>query len=43
MKKKLDANDLGKNGLLIYDSLFMIPLALVIAGLPGDLNRVGDI
>jgi solute carrier family 35 protein len=40
LKKKLDAKDLGKNGLLFYNSLFMIPLALVIAGLSGDLHKV---
>ncbi len=40
LKKKLDAKDLGKNGLLFYNSLFMIPLALVIAGVSGDLHKV---
>ena len=40
LKKKLDAKDLGKNGLLFYNSLFMSPLALVIAGLSGDLHKV---
>ncbi len=40
LKKKLDAKDLGKNGLLFYNSLFMIPLALVVAGWSEDLHKV---
>lgn len=40
LKKKLDAKDLGKNGLLFYNSLFMIPVALIIAGVSGDLHKV---
>lgn len=40
LKKKLDAKDLGKNGLLFYNSLFMIPVALIIAAASGDLHKV---
>lgn len=40
LKKKLEAKDLGKNGLLFYNSLFMIPLAFAIAGWSGDLQKV---
>ncbi|EFX70257.1 hypothetical protein DAPPUDRAFT_61523 [Daphnia pulex] len=42
LKKKLDAKDLGKNGLLFYNSLFMIPLALIIAGVSGDLHKAWE-
>ena len=40
LKKKLEAKDLGKNGLLFYNSLFMLPLAFAIAGWTGDLEKV---
>ena len=40
LKKKLDAKDLGKNGLLFYNSLFMIPLAVFIAAWFGELHKV---
>lgn len=40
LKKKLDAKDLGKNGLLFYNSLFMLPLAFVVAWCTGDLQVV---
>jgi len=39
LKKKLDAKDLGKNGLLFYNSLFMIPLAVFIAAWFGELEK----
>lgn len=40
LKKKLDAKDLGKNGLLFYNSLFMIPLAVFVAAWFGELEKV---
>lgn len=40
LKKKLDARDLGKNGLLFYNSLFMIPVAVVVAAWFGELEKV---
>lgn len=43
LKKKLDAKDLGKNGLLFYNSLFMVPVAVAIAALSGDLHKVRNI
>jgi len=39
LKKKLDARDLGKNGLLFYNSLFMIPVAVVVAAWFGELEK----
>lgn len=42
LKKKLDAKDLGKNGLLFYNSLFMIPVALIIAAASGDLHKAWE-
>lgn len=43
LKKKLDAKDLGKNGLLFYNSLFMLPIAFAIAGWTGDLEKVAHL
>ena len=40
LKKKLDAKDLGKNGLLYYNSLFMIPFAFLLAWWSGDIEAV---
>ncbi|CAD5212285.1 unnamed protein product [Bursaphelenchus okinawaensis] len=40
MKKKLDAKDLGKWGLLYYNSLFMIVPAMVLAFVTEDTEKV---
>lgn len=42
LKKKLDAKDLGKNGLLFYNSLFMIPFAFCIAWWTEDVQAVSQ-
>lgn len=39
MKKKLDAKDLGKYGLMFYNALFMLIPALLVAWATGDLER----
>ena len=36
-KKKLDGKNLGKNGLLFYNSVLMLPAAVIIAYYTGDL------
>jgi len=40
MKKKLESKDLGKYGVMYYNSLFMLTPALVFAWQTGDLDRV---
>lgn len=40
MKQKLDAKDLGKYGLLFYNSLFMLPVAGFFAVYTGDWDKV---
>jgi len=40
MKKKLDAKELGKWGLLFYNSLFMLPIACALAFITGDIEKV---
>lgn len=42
MKKKLDAQDLGKYGLMYYNALFMIVPAAVVAWATGDLHRSAE-
>ena len=40
MKKKLESKDLGKYGLMYYNSLFMLLPASIFAFQTGDLHRV---
>ena len=40
MKKKLDAKDLGKYGLLFYNSLFMIAPAAFFTWCNGEIQKV---
>merc|ERR1711997_1152991 len=42
MKKKLESKDLGKYGVMYYNSLFMLTPALVFAWQTGDLDRVSE-
>ncbi|XP_042867545.1 UDP-sugar transporter UST74c-like isoform X1 [Penaeus japonicus] len=39
VKKKLDSKDLGKYGLLFYNSLFMLPFATSFSWFNGDLDK----
>ena len=40
MKQKLESKDLGKYGLMFYNSLFMIVPATVFAWQTGDIDEV---
>ena len=40
IKQKLDTKDLGKNGLLFYNCLFMIPPAITVFFMTEDLSRI---
>jgi len=40
IKHKLDTKDLGKNGLLFYNCLFMIPPAIIVFFMTEDLSRI---
>ncbi|KAG6446958.1 UDP-sugar transporter UST74c [Manduca sexta] len=42
MKKKLDAKDLGKYGLMYYNALFMLVPAALVAWQTGDLKRSAE-
>ena len=43
IKQKLDTKDLGKNGLLFYNCLFMIPPAIIVFFMTEDISRIiGD-
>jgi len=42
-KKKLDANDLGKYGLLFYNAIFMLPFVFVWLYVGGDLQLVSNL
>ena len=43
IKQKLDTKDLGKNGLLFYNCLFMIPPAIIVFFMTEDFSRIiGD-
>ena len=40
IKQKLETKDLGKNGLLFYNCLFMIPPAITVFFITEDLSRI---
>ena len=40
IKQKLDTKDVGKNGLLFYNCLFMIPPAIIVFFMTEDLSRI---
>ncbi|KAK4296226.1 hypothetical protein Pmani_031255 [Petrolisthes manimaculis] len=39
VKKKLESKELGKYGLLFYNSLFMLPFAVMFCWMNGDLDK----
>ncbi|KAG7177978.1 UDP-N-acetylglucosamine/UDP-glucose/GDP-mannose transporter-like 2, partial [Homarus americanus] len=39
VKKKLESKELGKYGLLFYNSLFMLPFAAIFCWFNGDLDK----
>lgn len=41
VKKKLESKELGKYGLLFYNSLFMLPFATLFCWINGDFLKVG--
>ena len=43
LKKKLDAKELGTNGLLFYNSLFMLPPAIIATSWNGDFHKVSRV
>ena len=44
IKQKLETKDLGKNGLLFYNCLFMVLPAVIVFFMTEDLSRlIGDI
>lgn len=40
MKKKLDSKDLGKYGLMFYNSVFMLAPSVILATYTGDMEKV---
>ena len=42
IKQKLNAKDLGKYGLLFYNSLLMLPITVLLSYITGDLAKAYD-